>query len=61
MLNFLIAFVSQSYEDVMARKMVNEYVHKSELNLECMIVKNYFNQLTNFDNLIIFSESESCI
>jgi hypothetical protein len=52
LLNFLIAIISQSYEQVMSQATVNKYIHRSELNRECRIlVKNYLLPL----ELLIYS------
>lgn len=35
LLNFLIAIISQSYEEVMLKSLMNKYHHRAELNREC--------------------------
>ena len=40
LLNFLIAVISASYDDVQSTQKVNEYNYKCELNFECMLLEN---------------------
>ena len=56
MLNFLIAIISQSYENVMSQQIVFQYQQKVEMNEECLMILNYFKFLENFTILAIVSE-----
>ena len=56
MLNFLIAIISQSYENVMSQQIVFQYQQKVEMNEEYLMILNYFKFLENFTMLAIVSE-----
>lgn len=40
LLNFLIAVISQTYEDVMSRKLMTTILQKAEMNRECRLILN---------------------
>lgn len=42
LLNFLIAIVSQSYEEVMASQMMSKYLHRAELIREHWLIISQF-------------------
>jgi hypothetical protein len=42
LLNFLIAMISQSYEQVMQHKSKSQYSQKGELNMELQLLKSIF-------------------
>jgi len=42
MLNFLIAVIGQTYEEVMSQKQILLYKRKADLNEECRITKMFF-------------------
>jgi hypothetical protein len=42
MLNFLIAFVTQAYEEVITKQSQSQYQHKSEMNLQLAQYIDYF-------------------
>ena len=46
LLNFLIAIIGQSYEQVMERKNQFKYQHRSELNRECFLFLRTFTSLS---------------
>lgn len=45
LLNFLIAVLSQSYEMVMSQATISIYLHRCDLNLECLRVKDHLGLL----------------
>lgn len=45
LLNFLIAVLSQSYEMVMSKASISTYLHRCELNMECLRVLAHIGQL----------------
>lgn len=49
LLNFLIAIVSQSYDNVLTNSMNYMYVHKAELNIEAFRFFNFFLRPTDYD------------
>ena len=58
MLNFLIAIISQSYEDVMSKSEIFRYHTRVDLNLECLHVLDFLVTLDCFDTLLIISQNE---
>lgn len=48
LLNFLIAIISQSYEQVMTLKIQVKYMHKSELNRECFLFLKTMRLLSDY-------------
>lgn len=64
LVNFLIAMVTQQYEKVMQQRLKNEFMHKSQLNLEQSLHEMLFYKCQKrrqheFNSLIIFSQSEA--
>jgi hypothetical protein len=57
LLNFLIAIVSQSYEQVMSCAEINMYMHRAILNRECRFLLQ--GNLIPFDVLIFSVEKET--
>ena len=53
LLNFLIAVISQSYEDTMMRSEQNQYIQKAHLNLETQIIADAFRNLIIFPALVL--------
>lgn len=53
LLNFLIAIVSNSYEDVMKQQVVNKYKHRAELNCQCQRVLHTFKLDAQLDVFLI--------
>jgi hypothetical protein len=53
LLNFLIAIVSGSYEDVMSKESEHKYMHRTEMNLECFVMLNKKCKLPDFRMLIL--------
>ena len=45
LLNFLIAVLSQSYEMVMSKASISTYLHRCELNMECLRVQAHIGLL----------------
>ena len=58
LLNFLIAIISQSYEMVMAHQVMSTYIHRCQLNKDCLIVLDYFNQLSEINFFTIATLQE---
>ena len=58
LLNFLIAMISQSYEQVMQHKSKSQYSQKGALNMELQLLKSVFLPEKSFDTIIIFSRNE---
>ena len=56
LLNFLIAIVSQSYENVMSKKEQFKYRERVLMNKECLTVLQYFIVLSNFNTILIVSQ-----
>jgi len=55
LLNFLIAIVSQSYENVMQQSEIFLYNQRLELNSETIVIVDFFGRLPEFRTLIIAS------
>lgn len=55
LLNFLIAIVSQSYENVMQQSETMLYDQRIELNKETILTLEFFGKLRNFKALIVAS------
>ena len=53
LLNFLIAIISGSYEDVMAQEIQLKYQHRCEMNLECLVILNKKRNLPHFNKMIL--------
>ena len=53
LLNFLIAIISGSYEDVMSQETQQKYMHRCELNLECLVILNKKVKLPHFNKMIL--------
>lgn len=58
LLNFLIAVISQSYEMVMSQQIISTYLHRCDLNLECLRILDYFGVL-NPINFFAIASSDS--
>jgi hypothetical protein len=59
MLNFLIAVISQTYEQVMALQITYRYYHRADLNLECRLFLSNFVNLETYDCLLIQTAIEN--
>jgi hypothetical protein len=53
LLNFLIAIISQSYEQVMSISKIGLYNHRRDLNVTCQLMLRYFNLLKPMDYILI--------
>ena len=51
LLNFLIAIISQSYDQVMTSQMVLLYQQRCEFNIECSMVLDFFEELSGREEL----------
>ena len=58
MLNFLIAIISQSYEEVMSKAEIFKYKTRVDLNLECQQIFDFIGFLESFNTLLIVSQDE---
>ena len=58
LLNFLIAIISQSYEMVMANQVMSTYLHRCQLNKDCLLVLDFFKQLKELNFFIIATLQE---
>jgi hypothetical protein len=58
LLNFLVAVISQSYEMVMSQQVISIYLHRCELNLECLRVLHYLGQLEPINMFTIAASDE---
>ena len=59
LLNFLIAIISQSYENVMSKSMIFKYRQRVQLNLECLLILDTFGVLKPFNCMTIVSEDSN--
>jgi hypothetical protein len=59
LLNFLIAIISDEYATINTYSSHFLYTRRKELNFDCLTVYNYFNQLHDFNTLIVWSNPES--
>ena len=57
LLNFLIAVISQTYENVMTRKLYTEYMHKAVLNRECRLNLKSFGLGGLIDTFILSAQT----
>jgi hypothetical protein len=53
LLNFLIAIISQSYEDVMSRETFTRYSLRSHMNLECLLILQTFGMINEMDIFVL--------
>lgn len=58
LLNFLIAIISQSFEEVMAKKVVHKYQHRSTMNREYRLIAQAFGFYRPVQLMIISAEEE---
>jgi len=58
LLNFLIAVISQTYENVMSKRFILVYQHKATMNLETLYVKKFLSGFEPF-NFLVFSFPKS--
>ena len=67
LINFLIAYISQSYEDVLEDRIVNAYSQRCTLNEEFYLVRNWFYQtfyperLTQFDIFLLSFDTNNTL
>jgi len=61
LLNFLIAIVSQSYENVMQKLEIFKYKVRVDFNVECLQVMDYFGLLEPIDTLIVIAQDEDTL
>lgn len=54
LLNFLIAVITESYEEVATKQSIYTYLHKAELNEECYSMMSYFLQMDTY-KVVVFS------
>ena len=52
-MNFLIAIIAQSFEEMMSRKLINKYSHRAELNRECRLNLYSLGFVTKIECMII--------
>ena len=55
LLNFLIAIISQSYENVMTKLEIFKYKTRVDFNLECLQVQEFLGRLEDFNTLLVVS------
>ena len=53
LLNFLIAIISQSYENVMSKQEIYKYQQRVQMNKECLQLLDFFGLLPDFNCLLI--------
>lgn len=58
LLNFLIAIISESYENVMSEETQQKYMHRCELNLECLVILNKKRSLEHFNKMILATQKD---
>ena len=58
LLNFLIAVISNSYDNVIEKKFVIEYKHKAKLNRYTLIVKKAWFDLSDVNCCILSANTE---
>jgi hypothetical protein len=58
LLNFLIALISAKFEDVMSKKLMYLYLHKTMLNEDCLLFMRYCGQLKPLNTLLIYSNDD---
>ena len=61
LLNFLIAIISGSYEDVMSQEVQLKYQHRCEMNLECLVILNKKRNLQHFNKMILATPKNECM
>lgn len=54
LLNFLIAVITESYEEVATKQSIYTYLHKAELNEECYSLLSYFWNMPDY-KVVVFS------
>ena len=53
LLNFLIAIICQSYEEVLSKQIVTKYTKKCELNRECRLLLRTLGGLQRFESFVL--------
>ena len=53
LINFLIALISQAYEESMSNAEIKMFSHMAELNRECYLTYHFFNKLEPIDCYIL--------
>ena len=56
LLNFLIAIISESYEMAMSQQVISTYLHRCQLNNDCLLILAYLQKLEEL-NLFLFADS----
>ena len=54
LLNFLIAVITESYEEVATKQSIYTYVHKASLNQECYQLISFFKRMKSY-KVVVFS------
>lgn len=57
LLNFLIAVISQVYDQTIAQKILNRYWDKANFNQEYFIVMNQFMQLSELFKIVVITQA----
>ena len=60
LLNFLIAVISQVYDDIISQQTTLTFKHKATLNREYFMILRYLNSLQEF-NTIVFSDDKELV
>ena len=53
LLNFLIAIICQSYDEVLSKQIVTKYTKKCELNRECRLLLKTLGSLPRFESFVL--------
>lgn len=59
LMNFLIAIISDEYATISTFQNHYTYMRRKELNFDCLCVYNFFQQLEDFNTLIVWSDPET--
>ena len=58
LMNFLIAVITQSYENVMNKQIIHKYRLVCDLNRKCLLNYYYIGSLKDYDCLILTTKTE---
>ena len=57
LMNFLIAIIAQSFEEMMSQQLINKYKHRAEMNRECRLNLYSFGYAPKIDCLTIQADN----
>ena len=56
-MNFLIAIIAQSFEEMMTQQLINKYSHRAEMNRECRLNLQSFGVVEKIDCMTIQADN----